>query len=55
MGETKLQAPLLIFIGGVPLTPACDGLAANYAGLYQFNLTVPAIPAGSQPLTFAHG
>jgi uncharacterized protein (TIGR03437 family) len=28
------------------------GLAPNYTGLYQFNITVPEVSAGSQPLTF---
>jgi uncharacterized protein (TIGR03437 family) len=42
-----------ISIGGVVATPAYDGLAPDFTGLYQLNITVPSgIPSGAVPLTF---
>jgi uncharacterized protein (TIGR03437 family) len=32
-----------------------DGLAPNYVGLYQFNVTLPAVPPGNAALTFTLG
>jgi uncharacterized protein (TIGR03437 family) len=56
-GELAQQAntlalPFQISIGGVPATVVYDGLAPQFTGLYQFNLTVPQIPAGDAALTF---
>jgi uncharacterized protein (TIGR03437 family) len=43
-------------IGGVPATVGYDGLGPSYTGLYQFNVTVPNVPAGdSVPVTFTVG
>jgi uncharacterized protein (TIGR03437 family) len=36
----------------VPCQIQYDGLAPNYTGLYQFNIAVPNVAAGNQPLTF---
>jgi len=36
----------------MPCQVEYDGLAPNYTGLYQFNITVPNVAAGNQPLTF---
>jgi uncharacterized protein (TIGR03437 family) len=47
-----LALPLQMSIGGIALTPSYDGLAPDYTGLYQFNITVPNAPSGNQPLTF---
>ncbi len=48
----SLALPLQITIGGVPANFMYDGLAPDYTGLYQFNLTVPTAPAGNAALTF---
>jgi uncharacterized protein (TIGR03437 family) len=37
-----------ITIGGVPCTVLFQGITE--AGLFQFNVIVPAVPAGDQPL-----
>jgi uncharacterized protein (TIGR03437 family) len=36
----------------MPCQVEYDGLAPNYTGLYQFNITVPQVASGNQPLTF---
>ena len=51
----SLSMPFQVSIGGVPATPIYDGLALNFAGLYQFNLTVPNLSAGNAALTFTLG
>ena len=53
-----LVLPIQFSFSGVPtIAPAYDGLAPNYVGLYQFNLTVPASLANSNavPVTFTLG
>jgi uncharacterized protein (TIGR03437 family) len=51
-----LAANFSISIGGVPATVSYDGLAPNYVGLYQFDVTVPQVAAGSAvPVTFTLG
>jgi uncharacterized protein (TIGR03437 family) len=51
-----LSAPVQVSIGGVAATVTFQGLAAGSVGLYQFNVTVPNIPANDQaPLTFTQG
>jgi uncharacterized protein (TIGR03437 family) len=40
-----LASPFTVSFGTAPATPAYDGLAPNYVGLYQFNLVVPAVAA----------
>lgn len=49
----NLSLPFQVSIGGVPVTPIYDGLAPNFLGLYQFNLTVPNLFPGNAPLTFS--
>lgn len=56
-GQLVQQANSLAFgfeisIGGVQCQIQYDGLAPNYTGLYQFNIVVPDVAAGNQPLTF---
>jgi uncharacterized protein (TIGR03437 family) len=39
---------------GTQANVAYHGLAPNFLGLYQFNVTVPAVPASdTEPLTFS--
>jgi uncharacterized protein (TIGR03437 family) len=45
-------ADFQISIGGMSCKVEYDGLAPGYTGLYQFNITVPDVAAGNQPLTF---
>ncbi len=47
-----LSLPLQLSIGGIPATPLYDGLAPDFTGLYQFNVTMPAAAAGNAALTF---
>jgi uncharacterized protein (TIGR03437 family) len=51
----SLSLPLLMSMGGIPAGPSYAGLAPNYAGLYQFNVTVPSLPSGNATLTFSLG
>ena len=51
----SLSLPLLMSIGGIPVSPSYAGLAPNYTGLYQFNVTVPSLPSGNATLTFSLG
>jgi uncharacterized protein (TIGR03437 family) len=54
----SLAEPLTVTIGGVTLTPqqiVYAGLSPNFVGLYQFNLIVPNVPDGDQPLTMRVG
>jgi uncharacterized protein (TIGR03437 family) len=51
-----LASPFTVSFGTAPATPAYDGLAPNYVGLYQFNLVVPAVAASdTTPFTFSVG
>jgi uncharacterized protein (TIGR03437 family) len=53
VGEANSIADFKVSIGGVPCTVQYDGLAPNYTGLYQFNVTVPSgVPSGAAALTF---
>ena len=55
---TRVSAPLVITVGGVQLTDAqiqYAGLVPPYVGLYQFNLVVPNVPDGDQPMTVQLG
>jgi uncharacterized protein (TIGR03437 family) len=54
VGEANnLASDFQISIDGVPCQVLYDGLAPNYTGLYQFNITVPNVPPGNAvPLTF---
>jgi uncharacterized protein (TIGR03437 family) len=52
------QITPVITLGGVQLTSAqilYAGMAPGYVGLYQFNLVVPSVPDGDQPLTVKVG
>lgn len=52
--SNALPSSFHMSLGGLPLTTAYAGLAPNYTGLYQFNITVPGTAAtGAIPLTFA--
>jgi len=51
----SLASSFQVSIGGVPASVLYSGLAPNYVGLYQFNVTVPSIASGNAPLTFALG
>jgi len=48
----SLATAFHLFIGGVECQVQYDGLAPSYTGLYQFNIVVPSVPSGNQPLTF---
>ncbi len=50
--SNAVASPFKISVGGVEVEPEYDGLAPNYTGLYQFNVTVPNIAPGNQPITF---
>jgi len=55
---TSLASPLAVTIGGVQLTQqqiVYGGLAPGFVGLYQFNLIVPDVPDGDQPVTIRVG
>lgn len=39
-------------IGGAPAMLSYYGLAPNYTGLYQFDVTVPDVASGNAALTF---
>lgn len=48
-----LAAPFVIRFGGVQANVSYAGMAPNFVGLYQFNVTVPAVAASDAvPLTF---
>jgi uncharacterized protein (TIGR03437 family) len=51
----KLTTPLTISIGGVNATLSYAGLSPGSVGLYQFNVTVPNVSAGNQPVTINLG
>jgi uncharacterized protein (TIGR03437 family) len=48
----SLASSFQMSLGGSPLSPSYDGLAPQAVGLYQFNITVPNLPAGNTLLTF---
>jgi hypothetical protein len=51
-----LASPFEVLVGGVKATMTYAGPAPGFGGLYQFNVVVPAAPAGDgTPLTFALG
>jgi uncharacterized protein (TIGR03437 family) len=54
--SNTLASSFQISVGGQAATVLYSGLAPNYTGLYQFNITVPNVAAGSAlPLTFTLG
>ncbi|HUE02255.1 MAG TPA: IPT/TIG domain-containing protein [Bryobacteraceae bacterium] len=53
---TTLTAPVEIQFGTTQATVQYQGLVPGLVGVYQFNVTVPAVPAGNAvPLTFSQG
>jgi uncharacterized protein (TIGR03437 family) len=53
---TQIVAPLQIFFGQTAAAIQYDGLTPASVGLYQFNLTVPAVPDNDLvPITFTLG
>jgi uncharacterized protein (TIGR03437 family) len=52
----QLSASLQVLFGKTPAKLPYDGLAPNFVGLYQFNVTVPAVADNDlEPLTFNLG
>jgi uncharacterized protein (TIGR03437 family) len=52
--SNALASSFEMSLGSLRVTPAYAGLAPNYVGLYQFNITVPSGAAtGPVPLTFS--
>jgi uncharacterized protein (TIGR03437 family) len=47
-----LTLPLQLSIGGMPASILYDGLAPDFTGLYQFNVTMPSAQPGNTQLTF---
>jgi uncharacterized protein (TIGR03437 family) len=50
--SNQLMNAVQMQVGGVAANLGYQGLAPSQVGVYQFNLTVPAVTAGDQPLTF---
>jgi uncharacterized protein (TIGR03437 family) len=48
--DSAMTLPFELRIGGVPATVLSAGVIANTIGLYQFVVTVPAVPPGDQPI-----
>ena len=48
--NSALALPFRINIGGVQADVAFGGIAANTIGLYQFNVTIPNVQPGDQPI-----
>lgn len=53
--STSLTAPVQFYFGQTQAAVTYYGLSPGSVGLYQFNLTVPTLPAGNVPLTFNLG
>jgi uncharacterized protein (TIGR03437 family) len=55
---TRLADPLVVTVGGVQIPESgvlYAGLAPGFVGLYQFNIVVPNVPDGEQPVTVRVG
>jgi uncharacterized protein (TIGR03437 family) len=50
-----LATPVEFRFGQTPATVSFQGLAPNFVGLYQFNVTVPQLPAGVVQLNVTQG
>jgi uncharacterized protein (TIGR03437 family) len=50
--QSTLALPLQLSIGGLPASLLYDGLAPDFTGLYQLNVTVPSAAPGNAALTF---
>ncbi len=48
--NSKLALPFQIKIGGVPANVSFGGIVAGTIGLYQFNVTIPDVDPGDQPI-----
>jgi len=48
----QLVNPVTMQVNGVAANLSYHGLAPGQIGVYQFNMTVPTVTAGDQPLTF---
>ena len=48
--NSPLALPFQLNIGGVPANVSFGGIVAGTIGLYQFNVTIPNVPAGDQPI-----
>lgn len=48
--NSPLALPFELRIGGVPANVTFGGAVAGAVGLYQFNVVVPNVPAGAQPV-----
>jgi uncharacterized protein (TIGR03437 family) len=54
--QNSLVAPMQFLFNSTSVTPSYDGLAPSFTGLYQFNLTVPNVPANNAlPFNFSLG
>jgi uncharacterized protein (TIGR03437 family) len=51
--ESTLALPLQLSIGGLPASLFYDGLAPDFTGLYQFNVTMPSTAPGNAALAFS--
>lgn len=52
----QLNGNFQVSFAGVPANVSFSGLTAGYLGLYQFNVTVPNVPASDAvPVTFSLG
>jgi uncharacterized protein (TIGR03437 family) len=49
-GLANIRGNLTVQFGTTPATVSYAGLAPNFVGLYQINVTVPNLPAGDYPL-----
>lgn len=47
---STVEGPYSFTIGGAPATVSFFGLTPGFVGLYQANLTVPALAPGEHPL-----
>jgi uncharacterized protein (TIGR03437 family) len=48
--NAPLALPYQVKIGGVPANVSFAGMVANSIGLYQFNVVIPNVAAGDQPI-----
>ena len=55
-GLNSITTPLNVFFGSAQANLSYEGLAPQYVGLYQFNVTVPSVASSNLvPLTFILG
>ena len=53
VSQTNSLANLALAFGQTPAMTTSAGLAANYVGLYQFNIVVPNLPDGDYQINVA--